>query len=70
LSKLKRYLDYGKTMLYKRTLSLSLSFLVIFTGCFVHELWIGHELVPILLRTFGLITAFLGVAFWIKHHTK
>ena len=47
-----------------------LSFLVIFTGCFVHELWTGHQLVPILLRTLGLTSAFLGVAFWIKFHTK
>jgi hypothetical protein len=48
----------------------ALSFLVIFTGCFVHEMWIGHEVVPILLRTFGLAIAFLGVVFWIKLHTK
>ncbi len=48
----------------------ALSFLAIFVGCFVHELWIGHQLVPILLRTLGLTTAFLGVVFWVKFHTR
>ncbi len=48
----------------------ALCFLVIFTGCFFHELWIGHEVLPILVRTFALTTAFLGVIFWIKPNTK
>ena len=53
-------------MLFKE----ALSFLTIFVGCLVHELWIGHELAPILLRTFGLTIAFLGVVYWVKLHTE
>lgn len=52
---------FKKALIFKK----AASFLVIFTGCFVHELWIGHEVVPILVRTFGLTFAFLGVVYWI-----
>jgi hypothetical protein len=52
----------GKTMIFKQATCFS----VIFAGCFIHELWIGHELVPILLRTLGLTTALLGAVLWLK----
>ena len=48
----------------------ALSFLVIFAGCFTHELWIGHQVVPILLRTFGLTLALISAVYLIKLSTK